>query len=164
MTHTDFGAGSRNLNGFDISNTFRPRIQKQWFALVLDVSEYFGSAPVPLAGACNVPRCVTPIIPSHVRVLNSQYGVRFSRPGEKFTPFATVLFGLSTFLATSANRYLYQSFLSFSYSAGTGANYRFSRRFGWRVQADFVQTHFSGDFQNYARFSTGPVIYLRIAK
>lgn len=161
LTHTDFGAGSSNFNGFEVSYTVSPRFHSQWFGLIIDVSEHFGSAPVPLAGACSVPRCVTPIISSNVRVLNSLYGVRFSRTGDKFTPFATVSIGGSSLVANGTQSYIgvNQSIGSFSYSTGAGANYRFSRRFGWRVQGDFLQTHFSGNFQNYARFSTGPVVY-----
>jgi Outer membrane protein beta-barrel domain len=167
FSHADLGGGSTNLNGFDISYTVRPRFRSQWFGLIVDVSRYFGSAPVPLAGACSVPRCVTPNIGSDVRIVSSQAGVRLSRTSNKFTPFVKMLIGGSSLVANSTQQSyigVNQSFGGFSYSVGGGADYRLSRRLSWRVQGDFLETHFSGNLQNYVGFSTGPMIYFGLAQ
>ena len=50
LAHAEFDAGSTNLNGFDIEYTVKPRFRAQRFGIVTHFSQYFGSAPVPLAG------------------------------------------------------------------------------------------------------------------
>jgi hypothetical protein len=163
LVHTDLGSGSRNLNGFEIDYLVKPSFRRQWFSVEMNFARYFGSASIPLRGVCDVPGCITPIMPSNVGISSFHSGVRFSRTGEKLSPFAKFLVGGSSVLAkgtgiswVGVNR----SAAGFSYLAGLGTNYQLSRRFGWYVEADFLQTHLWGNFQTDARFSTGPVVFL----
>lgn len=165
LAHTDFVAGSRSLDGFEVDYTVKPRLRKQWIGLVVDVSQYFGSAPIPLAGACSVPGCITPIVSSDVRMFNLHYGVRFSGRRDKLEPYAKVLIGSSWLVANGTRSFLgvNQSTAGFSYITGLGVNYNLSRRVGWMFEGDLLQTHLWASFQTDARFTTGLVFFLGMA-
>ena len=165
LVHTDLGSGSRNLNGFEMDYRVKPSFGRQWFSVEVNFAQYFGSASIPLRGVCDVPGCVTPIMPSNVGISSFHSGVRFSRSGEKLSPFVKVLVGGSSVLAKGTGiswAGVNRSAAGFSYIAGFGANYHLSRRFGWYVEGDYLETHLWGSFQPNARFSTGPIVFLGI--
>jgi hypothetical protein len=59
LVHTDFGSGSRNLNGFEIDYLVKPSFRRQWFSVDVKFARYFGSGSIPLRGVCDVPGCIT---------------------------------------------------------------------------------------------------------
>jgi hypothetical protein len=161
MVHADLGAGAGNLNGFGIAYAVRPRLAMQWWAFVMDYNVQFGTALVPLADFCNgVTPCVPPSFTADVRTFSTLFGVRFAPSRTQFTPFVQALFGGSSLWANGngMNQGIHQSRGSFAYVLGAGVDYPISDRIGWRVQGDFLQTHYMAQFQSGGRFSTGPVI------
>ena len=165
LARTEFGAGSTNLNGFDIDYTVKPRFRSQWMGVIVDLSQYFGSAPIPLAGFCRVPRCITPNVNSNVKMFSLQSGLRFTRTGEKLSPFAKVLVGSTSVFADGTGTYpgLRQSTSGLSYAAGLGSNLRLTHAIGWKFEGDFLQMHLWGNFRYAAKFTTGPVFSFGLA-
>lgn len=84
---------------------------------------------------------------------NFLFGPRFSISVANIRPFAEVLIG-----GGHVNVHLLSSDTSFATAVGGGFDYKFMRLLGWRLQADYVYTHFFGAKQNNVRVSTGIVL------
>ena len=79
------------------------------------------------------------------------FGPRVSASFHGVRPFAHVLVG-GAFLSGA------DSDVSLASAFGGGADFRLAPILGWRVQADYIHTHFSGTPAGYARVSTGVVL------
>lgn len=97
------------------------------------------------------------------------FGPRFSHRGERWTPFASALFGAARMSVDSSapiagssnffNNTLHAN--AFATAFGAGFDYKLSKRVAWRVvQAEYLITKFkdgNDDFQNNLRLATGLV-------
>ncbi len=98
------------------------------------------------------------------------FGPQFSKRGERWTPFAHVLFGgahvNSTNTAPSGTSFFNHSFTQngFATAFGGGVDLTLGKHFAWRlIQADYMLTKFNDGFdnkQNNIRAATGIVVRL----
>ncbi len=131
----DFLGAGVNLNGFNTSLT---RYANNWFGFEGDVGPAFGSNS------------------SNQRVKFLWYGGGphlAYRHGGKFEPWVHGLFGGAHLFPLSGHG----SANAFGYTAGGGLDIKPNPRVYWRLQADFVGTHFFDQWQNNVQFKTGLV-------
>jgi opacity protein-like surface antigen len=84
-------------------------------------------------------------------------GPRLSAKVGKFRPFAEAIAGaVHIHEQTSIISF---SDTNFAYAVGGGLDYRVSKRFGWRVQVDALQTHDFSTWHSNLRASSGIVIH-----
>jgi len=118
-----------------------------FMGVVADLDGHFGSQNVSTCGqGCGQFR-------SAVSQYNYLFGSRVSVSVAKFRPFAEVLIG-----GSHVNVHLLSSGTSFATAVGGGFDYKVMRLLGWRLQADYVHTHFFNAKQNNIRVSTGIVV------
>ena len=116
-------------------------------SVVGDVDGHFGSENVSTCGqGCGQFR-------SAVSQYDFLFGPRLSVSVGRVRPFAEVLVG-----GAHVNVHLLSSENSFASAAGGGFDYKVFALLGWRVQADYVYTHFFNAKQNNIRVSTGIVL------
>src|SRR5437660_2449158 len=117
-----------------------------FMGVVADLDGHFGSQNVSTCGqGCGQFR-------SAVSQYNYLFGSRVSVSVAKFRPFAEVLIG-----GSHVNVHLLSSATSFATAVGGGFDSKVMRLLGWRLQADYVHTHFFNAEQNNIRISTGIV-------
>lgn len=115
--------------------------------VVADFDGHFGSQSVSTCGqGCGEFR-------SAVSQYNYLLGPRVSVSLANIRPFAEVLIG-----GGHVNVHLLSSDNSFVTAVGGGLDYKIMRLLAWRVQADYVYTHFFNTKQNNVRVSTGIVL------
>lgn len=118
-----------------------------FLGVVADVDGHFGSENVSTCGqGCGQFR-------SAVSQYNYLFGPRVSVSVAKFRPFAEVVIG-----GGHVNLHLLSSGTSLATAGGGGFDYKVMRLLGWRLQADYVYTHFFNAKQNNTRVSTGIVV------
>jgi hypothetical protein len=114
--------------------------------VVADFDGHFGSEDVSTCGqGCGQFRTA-------VSQYNFLVGPRVSISVANIRPFAEVLIG-----GGHVNLHLLSSDTSFATAVGGGFDYKVKRFLGWRVQADYIYTHFFSAKQNNVRVSTGIV-------
>lgn len=86
-----------------------------------------------------------------VRQYNILFGPRLSASVGKFRPFVHGLFGVQKVNLSGT------SYQPIAYDFGGGVDYKFLRIFAWRLQADYVHTHYLSASQDDIRGSTGLV-------
>lgn len=154
-SYTRFRPGSTasfNLHGF---NTSVVAYLKDWIGLEGDVGAGFGSTPSS-GGPGN-------LSPGNLdaKLLTYGGGVRIAHRGDhRFEPWAHGLFGGARFRFTqtggpSANL---ATINGYSYTLGTGVDYKLGARIYLRVQGDFLATHFISAWQKNAQIQSGLVI------
>ncbi len=123
-----------NLNGFNTSLT---RFEKGWLGLEADVGAAWGTAPDGTTA----------------KFLWYGGGPRLAFHREaKFVPWLHGLFGgAHLFPATPSSPN------TFGYLAGGGVDIKLGPRVFWRVQADFVGTHFVNQWQKNEQIKSGLV-------
>jgi len=125
-----------NLNGFNTSLT---RFLGGWFGLEADVAALWGSAP---GGET-------------AKLVLYGGGPRVAyRQNAKFEPWVHGLFGGAHLFPQTA----FGSTNAFGYVAGGGVDIKLGPRVFWRVQGDFVGTHFFNQWQNNAQVKSGLVL------
>jgi hypothetical protein len=100
--------------------------------------------------------CVNTISPSSISEDTFLFGPRASFRIKEFRPFVHALFG-----GAHVNESAYGaagSSTAFAAAFGGGLDYRFTKRFSWRIQVDAVQTRFFSASQTNARIATGIVV------
>ncbi|MGC1371128.1 MAG: hypothetical protein WA824_03225 [Candidatus Sulfotelmatobacter sp.] len=137
-----------------------------FISLVGDVSWHQGPGDFPLPVQPCVPLagglpggCIGPVgsgPPSEISEYTFLFGPRASFRIKNFRPFVHALFGgahasESAFGASGSSTVFADAF-------GGGLDYQFTRRLGWRVQFDALQTRFFSTSQTNARISTGIVV------
>jgi hypothetical protein len=138
-------ASGQSLNGWEAS--FEGKVLP-FLGIVADVSGHYGTVsffacPAVVGGFCP---------PAGIESIHTVlFGPRVSASFRRVRPFAHVLGGLGV---TSGP---YDALLAFA--VGGGADFRINRLAGWRVQADFLHTHFSGNSEGDMRISTGLVFH-----
>ena len=129
------GGTTVNLHGFNTSFT---RFATEWIGLEGDVAAGFGDAPDG----------------SRVKLLFYGAGPRIAyRRAEKIEPWGHALFGGTHLLPQTS----FGSTNGFGYVVGGGVDYKLTPRVSWRVQGDFVGTHFFSQWQKNGQFVTGLV-------
>jgi hypothetical protein len=91
------------------------------------------------------------------------FGPRFSHRGERLTPFAYALFGLTRFheQATISGQRLSHADTGFSSVLGGGLDVKVSKRFSIRAfQLDYFRPNFFGEAHNRGRLAFGVVLNL----
>jgi hypothetical protein len=124
-----------NLHGLNTSLT---RYANNWFGFEGDVGPAFGNDS------------------NNQRVKFLWYGGGphlARRHGGKFEPWVHGLFGGAHLFPLTGRG----SVNAFGYMAGGGLDIKLSPRVYWRLQGDFVGTHFFGQRQNNGQFKTGVV-------
>jgi len=158
--NADFLPNRVSINGWEASGEGKVL---PFLGVVADFGGQYGSPNFTIQSLCpatNASSCLQPQHPQTAPISITQYtflfGPRFSFQVKKLRPFAHALFGAShlherTPLVSTTDTV-------FSYALGMGLDYRFSHRFGWRLQGDALETQFFGTWQSNLRASTGLVI------
>jgi len=131
----NFVGSGVNLHGFNTSLT---RYANNWFGFEGDVGPAFGSDS------------------NNQRVKFLWYGGGphlARRHGRKFEPWVHGLFGGAHLFPLTGRG----SVNAFGYMAGGGLDIKLNPRVYWRLQGDFVGTHFFHQRQNNGQFKTGVV-------
>jgi hypothetical protein len=124
-----------NLNGFNTSFT---RFHGAWFGLEGDVAALWGTAP----GG------------EKAKLVLYGGGPRLAyRHNAKFEPWVHGLFGGAHLFPQTP----FGSTNAFGYVAGGGVDIKLGPRVFWRVQGDFVGTHFFNQWQNNEQVKSGLV-------
>jgi hypothetical protein len=144
------GIDTANTNGWEgsIEGKFLPLI-----GIVGDVSGHYGNETFAFSCPVGLPTCNTS---PNVNIAEHNYliGPRLSVSVGKYRPFAEALFGVGHINANAAG-----SDTSFATALGGGLDYKLIKLVAWRIQGDYVQTHFFGARQDNIRISTGIAIH-----
>jgi hypothetical protein len=148
-----FSNGRGNLHGWNVSaevKTFR------WIGLVADFNGSYGSVPVVGISFSGLP----PTINTHIHTY--LFGPRFSVQVGRVRPFAEALVGAESQSLESDFDSLQGT--GFASALGGGVDLHFTRRFSWRMEADYIPSRQFKDLQPSSipvqrnfRFSTGMV-------
>lgn len=159
--NAQFPQSNAGLNGWTASaeGKLLPHL-----GFVADFTGEYGSPQLATLYPCPVTNpvstCLQPRFPQEVTTSVAEhsflFGPRLWFHVRKFRPFADALVGAShTHDSTSA---ISASDTAFAYALGGGFDYPISSRFGWRVQADALQTRYFNTSQTNVRVATGLVI------
>jgi hypothetical protein len=141
LNHGDTGwTQTGTLNGWE--GTVEGRILPH-IGLVADVSQQYGSLPIPGLGSTDV------------RTTSFLFGPRVSVGIGPARPFVHFLIGASQVREQSA--FIDNTDYSYAQAFGGGLDYRLVPLVSWRVQADSLLTNHHNDWQDNVRFSTGLV-------
>jgi opacity protein-like surface antigen len=154
--NADLSNSGGNLNGFQatLEGKLLPVL-----GVVADFTGHYGTmsfpAPPPVqpAGTGGGPY---PTVSADAHQYEAMFGPRVSFPAGRFRPFGefeigvghiTAITSFSTILASNAGT-------SFVSAVGGGLDYKVFGPVAWRVEGDYVHTHFFAGENNF-RFSTG---------
>lgn len=151
----DLGSGTRaNFKGYDVSQDY---MIKDWLAIPVKNDGYFGSAQVPFCNSDNS-SCTLSNGKNSANLWMIMGGLQVQNAHRRFMPFARALYGAAFLEACPF--FGCESKAGWTQDYGGGIQVRISeKRFGWRVEGDFLQTHLFGRVQNDFRLGTGPVIF-----
>jgi opacity protein-like surface antigen len=164
------GAGRTNLNGWNASLGVN---MNRWFGLVSDFSGHYGSSNgfIPFPPIPCTPTACGFSFSENDKYHSFLFGPQFSLRTKKLTPFVHALFG-GTRLNRSGTETLAPpppgttttsnfsaSTMTFAFGGGGGADYKFSDKFAWRIQADYLGTGTQTRTLNNIRISTGLVLH-----
>ena len=142
---------SSNLNGWFTSAEYKPI---PWLGGVLGFGGNYGTEPVtPFCEVIIV--CQGPLA-ANANVHTFLFGPRASMSFGKVTPFAQALFGGAHTSASGPG--FSNADTSVATALGGGVDFRLAKTIAWRMQGDYLQTHFFGSSQNQFRFSAGLVV------
>jgi hypothetical protein len=148
----DLGSGTRsNFQGYDVSHDY---ILKDWLAIPIKNDGYFGCARVPFCNSTNT-SCVISGGKNSANLWTLMGGFQIQNVHGRVMPFARALYGVAFLEACPF--FGCESKATQDYGAGLQVRIT-EKRFGWRVEGDFLQTHLFGRAQNDFRLGTGPVI------
>lgn len=152
----DLGSGTRaNFQGYDVSQDYMIK-----HSLVIPVKNdgYFGSTQVPFCYSNNS-SCTLSGAKDSATLWTIMGGLQVQNVHGRFMPFARALYGVAFLEACPF--FGCESKAGWTQDYGGGFQVRITeKRFGWRVEGDFLQTHLFGRAQNDVRLGTGPVIFL----
>lgn len=152
--NTDLSPNRAGLNGFQA--TFEGKLVPM-LGIVADFTGHYGSLSFPVF--CSL--CTSPVTASaNAHQYEAMFGPRISFPAGKFRPFAEFEVGVGHFTtsggAAAANLIPgFASDTSYATALGGGLDYKIVSRIAWRVEGDYVRTHFFDEGQNSYRLSTG---------
>jgi opacity protein-like surface antigen len=149
--NTDLSLNRGNLNGFQatLEGKLIPVL-----GVVADITGHYGSLPftvcpgVPAGGGGG---CGTENANAHQYEV--MFGPRVSFPVGKFRPFGEFEIGVGHVNMNGSG-----SDTSYATALGGGLDYKIFGPIAWRLEGDYVRTHFFSLGQNNFRFSTGIAI------
>jgi opacity protein-like surface antigen len=122
-----------------------------WVGIVADFDGHYGSQSFPVLCAITAGKCsVSADFTEH----NYLFGPRVSVSVAKIRPFAEALFGAGHVHVNGIT-----SDTSFATGVGGGVDYKLLPLLAWRLQVDYLHTHFFSATQNNVRVSTGVVVH-----
>jgi opacity protein-like surface antigen len=126
--------------------------------IVADFTGHYGSLNFPvLCSLCTAPTTAS----ASAHQYEAMFGPRVSFPAGKFRPFAEFEVGVGHVTANGSavannNTIIgFASDTSYATALGGGLDYKIFSRLAWRLEGDYVRTHFFGAGQNSMRLSTG---------
>jgi hypothetical protein len=136
-------SGRQNLNGWE--GSLEGKVLP-FLGIVADGSGHYGKTqipicPLPPGGSC---------APVNGNLYTAMFGPRLSASVHGIRPFAHVLVGVANVSGASSDFSLASAF-------GGGVDLKLAPVIGWRLQGDYIHTHFSGTAEGHARISTGVV-------
>jgi opacity protein-like surface antigen len=150
--NTNFSPTRGDLNGFQA--TFEGKVAPM-LGIVADFTGHYGSLNLPVLCSLCGPGATAS---ANAHQYEAMFGPRVSFPAGKFRPFAEFEVGVGHITtsgsATSAN-VIPASDTSYATALGGGLDYKIFPHVAWRVEGDYVHTHFFGAGQNNVRLSTG---------
>lgn len=133
----------QNLNGWEASLEGKV---VPFLGIVVDGSGNYGTTVVPV--------CPQPVglicSPVNGTLHTALVGPRLSASVHGIRPFAEVLVGLAALSGVNSD-------ISLASGYGGGADFKIAPIIGWRIQGDYIHTHFAGISQGHGRISTGIV-------
>ena len=138
-----------NTNGWNASleGKFLP-----WVGVVADFDGHYGSQN--FSRFCEAILNCSPALHANFTEHNYLFGPRVSVSVAKVRPFVEALFGAGHVHVNGIT-----SDTSFATAFGGGLDYKLFPLLAWRVQGDYVHTHFFDVTQNNVRLSTGIVVH-----
>ena len=150
--NTDFPPNRGDLNGFQA--TLEGKVAPM-LGIVADFTGHYGSLNLPVLCSLCTPGTTDS---ANAHQYEAMFGPRVSFPAGKFRPFAEFEVGVGHITtngsATAAN-VIPASDTSYATALGGGLDYKIFSHVAWRVEGDYVHTHFFGAGQNNVRLSTG---------
>lgn len=147
--NTNLSSGGRsNTNGWDASVEGK---MLPWVGFVADFDAHYGSQSFTAPPCPTTPGCSTN---ADFTEHNYLFGPRVSVSIAKIRPFAEAMFGAGHVHVNGIT-----SDTSFATAVGGGLDYKLLPLLAWRVQGNYVHTHFFSATQNNVRLSTGIVIH-----
>jgi opacity protein-like surface antigen len=155
---TDLSLNRGGLNGFQA--TLEGKLVPM-LGIVADFTGHYGSLNFPVF--CSL--CTSPTTASaNAHQYEVMFGPRVSFPVGKLRPFAEFEVGVghvSTSGGAAASNLL-TGFLpdtSYATALGGGLDYKIFSHLAWRLEGDYVRTHFFDAAQNNYRLSTGLAVH-----
>jgi opacity protein-like surface antigen len=150
--NTGISMTSGDLNGFQA--TLEGKLVPM-LGIVADFTGHYGSLSSPVF--CSL--CTGPVTAStNAHQYEAMFGPRVSFLAGKFRPFAEFEVGVGHLTANGVPLYAFPNFASttsYATALGGGLDYKIFRRIAWRLEGDYVRTHFFSVGQNNFRLSTG---------
>jgi outer membrane protein with beta-barrel domain len=136
-----FSNGRANLNGWNVSGEVKVF---HWVGLVADFNGSYGSVPIVGIAFSNLPSTIGTHLHTYL------FGPRISTDLGRFRPFAEALAGAATQSLKSDFDSVQDTRLATAF--GGGVDYYFTRRFGWRLEADYLRVKQFKDDQGSVHF------------
>jgi opacity protein-like surface antigen len=149
--NTDLSLNRGNLNGFQA--TLEGKVVPV-LGIVADITGHYGSLSFPtFCSLCSGPMYAS----ANVHQYEVMFGPRVSFPAGKFRPFAEFEIGAGHVNTNSSNSNIvgFGSTTSYATALGGGVDYKIFGPVVWRLEGDYVRTHFFSAGENNYRFSTG---------
>jgi opacity protein-like surface antigen len=150
--NTGLSQTTGSLNGFQA--TLEGKVAPV-LGIVADFTGHYGSLSSPVF--CSL--CTGPVTAStNAHQYEVMFGPRVSFSVSKFRPFAEFELGVGHLTTNGVPLYDFPNFASstsYATALGGGLDYKIFSHIGWRLEGDYVRTHFFGVGQNNFRLSTG---------
>jgi len=147
--NTDLSLNRGNLNGFE--GTLEGKLVP-FLGIVADITGHYGSLPFPVCPVQPVGtgggQCSTQNANAHQ--YEAMFGPRVSIPAGRFRPFGEFEIGVGHVTTNG-----FSSATSYATALGGGLDMKLLGPVAWRLEGDYVRTHFFSVGQNNFRFSTG---------
>jgi opacity protein-like surface antigen len=151
--NADLSLNRSDLNGFQatLEGKLAPVL-----GIVADFTGHYGSLNFPVfCSLCTAPTTAS----ANAHQFEAMFGPRVSFPAGKLRPFAEFEVGVGhvTRTGSAAGNVImgFASNTSYATALGGGLDYKIFSRVAWRLEGDYVRTHFFGAGQNNLRLSTG---------
>ena len=145
--NADLGLNGGNFNGFQatLEGKLAPVL-----GIVADITGHYGSLNFVNGSATCVIGGVCPPVSANAHQYEVMFGPRVSFPVGKFRPFGEFEVGVGHVTTNG-----FGSGTSYATALGEGLDYKIFGPVAWRLEGDYVRTHFFSVGQNNYRFSTG---------
>jgi opacity protein-like surface antigen len=154
--NTDLSLSRGDLNGFQA--TLEGKVLPM-LGIVADFTGHYGSLNFPVfCSLCSSPTTAS----ANAHQYEAMFGPRVSFPAGRFRPFAEFEIGVGHVTTNGGTPNLILGFgsdTSYATALGGGLDYKIFSHVAWRLEGDYVRTHFFGTGQDNYRFSTGIAVH-----